>query len=68
MPTNFYGPHDNYHPENSHVIPALLRRFHEAVQQGAREVVIWGSGRLVARVVNAAWALDSKNPESSTRL
>lgn len=44
MPTNLYGPNDNYHPENSHVIPALLRRFHEAVQQGAEEVVIWGSG------------------------
>ncbi|MCB2032324.1 MAG: GDP-L-fucose synthase [Ottowia sp.] len=44
MPTNLYGPGDNYHPENSHVIPALLRRFHEAVQQGADEVVIWGSG------------------------
>jgi GDP-L-fucose synthase len=44
MPTNLYGPHDNYHPENSHVIPALLRRFHEAVQAGQPEVVIWGSG------------------------
>jgi len=44
MPTNLYGPGDNYHPENSHVIPALLRRFHEAVQQKAPEVVIWGSG------------------------
>lgn len=44
MPTNLYGPHDNYHPENSHVIPALLRRFHEAVKNGAEEVVIWGSG------------------------
>lgn len=44
MPTNLYGPNDNYHPENSHVIPALLRRFHEAVQQGTEEVVIWGSG------------------------
>jgi GDP-L-fucose synthase len=44
MPTNLYGPGDNFHPENSHVIPALLRRFHEAVQGGAREVVIWGSG------------------------
>jgi GDP-L-fucose synthase len=44
MPTNLYGPGDNYHPENSHVIPALLRRFHEAVQQRAEEVVIWGSG------------------------
>jgi GDP-L-fucose synthase len=44
MPTNLYGPGDNFHPENSHVIPALLRRFHEAVQDGAQEVVIWGSG------------------------
>jgi GDP-L-fucose synthase len=44
MPTNLYGPGDNYHPENSHVIPALLRRFHEAVQQQGPEVVIWGSG------------------------
>jgi len=44
MPTNLYGPHDNFHPENSHVIPALLRRFHEAKQQGEREVVVWGSG------------------------
>ncbi len=44
MPTNLYGPGDNFHPENSHVIPALLRRFHEAVQTGATEVTIWGSG------------------------
>jgi GDP-L-fucose synthase len=44
MPTNLYGPGDNFHPENSHVIPALLRRFHEAVQAGAKEVTIWGSG------------------------
>ena len=44
MPTNLYGPGDNYHPENSHVIPALSRRFHEAVQSGAGEVVIWGTG------------------------
>jgi len=44
MPTNLYGPHDNFHPENSHVIPALLRRFHEACQRGDEEVVIWGSG------------------------
>lgn len=44
MPTNLYGPHDNFHPENSHVIPALLRRFHEAKQQGDDEVVVWGSG------------------------
>jgi GDP-L-fucose synthase len=44
MPTNLYGPHDNFHPDNSHVIPALLRRFHEAVQRGDHEVTIWGSG------------------------
>jgi GDP-L-fucose synthase len=44
MPTNLYGPGDNFHPDNSHVIPALLRRFHEAVQAKAPEVVIWGSG------------------------
>ena len=45
MPTNLYGPNDNFHPENSHVIPALLRRFHEAAQRGDKEVVAWGSGR-----------------------
>jgi GDP-L-fucose synthase len=45
MPTNLYGPGDNYHPENSHVIPALMRRFHEAKVSGAPEVVIWGSGK-----------------------
>ncbi|MDH2373883.1 GDP-L-fucose synthase [Cobetia sp. 3AK] len=44
MPTNLYGPHDNFHPQNSHVIPALLRRFHEAKQQEEKEVVVWGSG------------------------
>jgi GDP-L-fucose synthase len=44
MPTNLYGPGDNFHTEDSHVIPALLRRFHEAVEAGASEVVIWGSG------------------------
>jgi GDP-L-fucose synthase len=45
MPTNLYGPHDNFHPENSHVIPALLRRFHEATLNGDTEVVAWGSGK-----------------------
>ncbi|WOI38078.1 GDP-L-fucose synthase [Alteromonas sp. CI.11.F.A3] len=45
MPTNLYGPNDNFHPENSHVIPALLRRFHEAAQRGDKEVVAWGSGK-----------------------
>jgi GDP-L-fucose synthase len=44
MPTNLYGPGDNYHPENSHVIPALIRRFHEAKVSNAPEVMIWGSG------------------------
>ena len=44
MPTNLYGPHDNFHSDNSHVIPALLRRFHEAVQRGDEVVTIWGSG------------------------
>lgn len=44
MPTNLYGPGDNYHLENSHVLPALIRRFHEAAQSGAASVTIWGSG------------------------
>lgn len=44
MPTNLYGPGDNYHPENSHVMPALIRRFHEAVESGADTVTLWGSG------------------------
>ena len=45
MPTNLYGPGDNYHPENSHVIPAMLRRFHQATESGANSVTIWGSGK-----------------------
>ena len=45
MPTNLYGPGDNFHPDNSHVIPALIRRFHDAKSSGADEVVIWGSGK-----------------------
>ncbi|MDK4806977.1 MAG: GDP-L-fucose synthase [Novosphingobium aromaticivorans] len=44
MPTNLYGPGDNFHPENSHVMPALIRRFHEAVRDGVGQVAIWGSG------------------------
>lgn len=44
MPTNLYGPGDNFHPDNSHVMPALIRRFHEAKVQGLPEVVVWGSG------------------------
>jgi GDP-L-fucose synthase len=45
MPTNLYGPGDNYHPENSHVIPGMLRRFHEAKEGNAPKVVIWGTGK-----------------------
>ncbi len=45
MPTNLYGYNDNYHPQNSHVLPAMIRRFHEAKAEGKNEVVIWGSGR-----------------------
>jgi GDP-L-fucose synthase len=44
MPTNLYGPGDNYHPENSHVLPGLIRRFHEAKENSAPEVVVWGTG------------------------
>jgi GDP-L-fucose synthase len=44
MPTNLYGPGDNYHPENSHVLPALIRRFHEAAERGDASVTCWGSG------------------------
>ncbi|XDD51517.1 GDP-L-fucose synthase family protein [Leptospira sp. WS92.C1] len=45
MPTNLYGPGDNYHPENSHVLPALIRRFHEAKKNQISEVVVWGTGK-----------------------
>jgi len=45
MPTNLYGENDNFHPQNSHVIPAMMWRFHEAVQQDVKEVVVWGSGK-----------------------
>ena len=44
MPTNLYGPNDNYHPEHSHVLPALIRRFHEAKEEGAASVTCWGDG------------------------
>ena len=44
MPTNLYGPNDNYHPEHSHVLPALIRRFHEAKENGLAEVTCWGTG------------------------
>ncbi|KIU32761.1 MULTISPECIES: GDP-L-fucose synthase [Methylobacterium] len=45
MPTNLYGPNDNFHPENAHVLPALMRRFHEAKQEGLAKVTVWGTGR-----------------------
>ncbi|WP_370250828.1 GDP-L-fucose synthase family protein [Nioella sp.] len=44
MPTNLYGPGDNFHPENSHVMPAMMRRFHEAARDGLNEVTVWGTG------------------------
>jgi GDP-L-fucose synthase len=44
MPTNLYGPNDNYHPENSHVLPALIRKIHEAKENGASSITIWGTG------------------------
>lgn len=47
MPTNLYGPNDNYHPENSHVLPALIRRFHEAKINNEKEVVVWGTGEVL---------------------
>lgn len=53
MPTNLYGPGDNYHPQNSHVLPALIRRFHEAKLSGAAEVTIWGSGTPLREFLHA---------------
>lgn len=47
MPTNLYGPNDNYHPQNSHVLPALIRRFHEAKVNGDSQVVVWGTGNVL---------------------
>ena len=70
MPTNLYGENDNFHPENSHVIPALLRRFHEAVQNNAKEVVIWGSGKPMREFLHvddmAAACVHVMNLESET--
>ena len=53
MPTNLYGPGDNYHPKNSHVLPALIRRFHEAKEQGAESVTCWGSGAPMREFLHA---------------
>lgn len=53
MPTNLYGPGDNYHPQNSHVFPALIRRFHEAKEQNLSEVCVWGTGRPLREFLHA---------------
>ena len=53
MPTNLYGPGDNYHPENSHVVPGLIRRIHEAKLSGAPEVIIWGTGAPLRELMHA---------------
>lgn len=53
MPTNLYGPGDNYHPQNSHVLPALIRRFHEAKESGVPEVAIWGTGQPLREFLHA---------------
>ncbi len=53
MPTNLYGPGDNYHPENSHVLPALIRRFHEAKEAGATSVMCWGTGSPMREFLHA---------------
>lgn len=53
MPTNLYGPGDNYHPQNSHVLPALIRRFHEAKESGAPEVAVWGTGSPLREFLHA---------------
>jgi GDP-L-fucose synthase len=59
MPANLYGPGDNFHPENSHVIPAMLRRFHEAKNSGAEEAVIWGAGSAMREFVHVDDAVDA---------
>lgn len=71
MPTNLYGPGDNYHPENSHLLPALIRRFHEAKVAGAEEVVMWGTGTPLRELMYAddladavVFALGLRNPPS----
>lgn len=70
MPTNLYGPFDNFHPENSHVIPALLQRFHEAVQNGDDIITVWGSGKPMREFLHvddmAAACIYLMNLEQST--
>ncbi|NVK57499.1 MAG: GDP-L-fucose synthase [Alteromonadaceae bacterium] len=76
MPTNLYGPHDNFHPENSHVIPALLRRFHEAKVNGDSKVTAWGSGKPMREFLHVddmaaasifVMELDAKTYEANTQ-
>ena len=69
MPTNLYGPGDNYHPQNSHVLPALIRRFHEAKESGLAEVVAWGTGKPMREFLHvddladaSAFLLNLENP------
>jgi GDP-L-fucose synthase len=70
MPTNLYGQNDNFHPENSHVIPAMMRRFHEAKEAGASEVMVWGSGKPMREFLHvddmAAASLHVMNLATST--
>ena len=72
MPTNLYGPGDNYHPTGSHVLPALIRRFHEAKQQGHKSVTCWGSGTPLREFLHAddlgeacVFALEQWNPSAA---
>lgn len=70
MPTNLYGPGDNFHPENSHVVPALMRRFHEAEDRGDAAVTVWGSGKPMREFLHvddmAAASVHVMNLEQST--
>ena len=77
MPTNLYGQNDNFHPENSHVIPAMMRRFHEAKEAGASEVVVWGSGQPMREFLHVddmaaasvyVMNLDDANYQANTKL
>lgn len=75
MPTNLYGPGDNYHPENSHVLPALIRRFHEAKEAQTPEVVMWGTGTPLREFLHAddcaagiLHLLDLENPPDLVNL
>ena len=72
MPTNLYGPGDNYHPENSHVLPALIRRFHEAKESGAESVTCWGTGSPMREFLHVddlgeacVFALENLQPSST---